>query len=119
VFDDHAFNNIRDVLATIDRFFQLFIEIFPLNHFHGIASFVKQTAHGALIDVVALILKPKKFNQALGVALNDPDVVKRFADLGYDVVPPDRRSAQYFDKFYKDEVALWAKVLGGLGVGAK
>jgi len=60
-----------------------------------------------------------KLNQALGVALNDPDVVKRFADLGYDVVPPDRRSAQYFDKFYKDEVALWAKVLGGLGVGAK
>ncbi len=24
------------------------------------------------------------------------------------------RSAAYFDKFYKDEVALWAKVLGGL-----
>ena len=60
-----------------------------------------------------------KLNQALGVALNDPDVVKRFADLGYDVVPPERRSAAYFDKFYKDEVALWAKVLGGLGMGAK
>ncbi len=61
----------------------------------------------------------QKLNQALGVALNDPDVVKRFADLGYDVVPPERRSAAYFDKFYKDEVALWAKVLGGLGMGAK
>ena len=57
-----------------------------------------------------------KLNKALSVALNDPDVVKRFAELGYDVVPPDKRSAQYFDKFYKDEVALWAKVLGGLGV---
>ena len=55
-------------------------------------------------------------NKALGVALNDPNVVKRFADLGYDVVPPGERSAEYFDKFYKDEVALWAKVLGGLGV---
>jgi tripartite-type tricarboxylate transporter receptor subunit TctC len=60
-----------------------------------------------------------KLNKALGVALNDPNVVKRFADLGYDVVPPDRRSAEYFDKFYKDEVALWAKVLGGLGTGKK
>jgi tripartite-type tricarboxylate transporter receptor subunit TctC len=58
-----------------------------------------------------------KLNKALGVALNDPNVVKRFADLGYDVVPPDQRSAAYFDKFYKDEVALWAKVLGGLGMG--
>jgi tripartite-type tricarboxylate transporter receptor subunit TctC len=57
-----------------------------------------------------------KLNKALGVALNDPNVVKHFADLGYDVVPPEKRSAAYFDKFYKDEVALWAKVLGGLGV---
>ena len=61
----------------------------------------------------------EKLNKALGVALSDPDVVKHFADLGYDVVPPNKRSAAYFDTFYKDEVALWAKVLGGLGVGGK
>ncbi len=60
-----------------------------------------------------------KLNKALSVALNDPDVVKRFADLGYDVPPAAERSAAYFDKFYKDEVALWAKVLGGLGVNKK
>lgn len=54
-----------------------------------------------------------KLNKALSVALNDPDVVKRFADLGYDVVPPEKRSAEYFDKFYKDEVALWSKVFAG------
>jgi putative tricarboxylic transport membrane protein len=57
-----------------------------------------------------------KLNKALGVALNDPNVVKRFGELGYDVVPPDKRSSAYFDKFYTDEVALWAKVLGGLGI---
>ena len=66
MFDDYALNNVGDVLAPIDRFFQLFIEIFPLDHFHRIASFVKQTAYGALIDVVAVILKTMKFNQALG-----------------------------------------------------
>ena len=53
------------------------------------------------------------------IALDDPVTVKRFAELGYDVVPPEKRSAAYFDKFYKDEVALWAKVLGGLGMGGK
>jgi tripartite-type tricarboxylate transporter receptor subunit TctC len=58
-------------------------------------------------------------NKALNIALQDPDVVKRFADLGYDVVPSNMRGADYFDKFYKDEVALWAKVLGGLGMGNK
>jgi len=58
-------------------------------------------------------------SKALGVALQDPDVVKRFADLGYDVVPPNMRGPDSFDKFYKDEVALWAKVLGGLAVSTK
>jgi tripartite-type tricarboxylate transporter receptor subunit TctC len=56
----------------------------------------------------------ERLNKALGAALDDPAVVKRFAELGYDVVPPNQRSAAYFDKFYKDEVALWAKTIGGL-----
>jgi tripartite-type tricarboxylate transporter receptor subunit TctC len=60
-----------------------------------------------------------KLNKALGVALDDPTVVKRFADLGYDVVSPEKRSAAYFDKFYKDEVGLWAKVFGGLKANKK
>jgi tripartite-type tricarboxylate transporter receptor subunit TctC len=54
-----------------------------------------------------------KLNRALGTALDDPDVVKRFADLGYDVVPKDKRSAAYFDTFYKNEVTLWSRVFGG------
>ena len=61
----------------------------------------------------------EKLSRALDVALGDPDVVKRFADLGYDVPPPAHRGAAYFDKFYRNEVALWAKVLGGLGAGNK
>ncbi len=56
----------------------------------------------------------EKLNKALNVALSDPTVVERFAQLGYDVPPPAQRTSAYFDKFYKDEVALWGKVLGGL-----
>jgi len=55
----------------------------------------------------------EKLNKALAVALDDPETVKRFADLGYDVVPPARRSAAYFDQFVKDEIGLWTRVLGG------
>jgi tripartite-type tricarboxylate transporter receptor subunit TctC len=57
-----------------------------------------------------------RLNKALAVALDDPATVKRFADLGYDVVPAEQRSPDYFSKFFQDEVALWAKVLGGLAV---
>jgi tripartite-type tricarboxylate transporter receptor subunit TctC len=54
-----------------------------------------------------------KLNKALAVALEDPDTVKHFADLGYDVVPQAQRSSAYFDQFVKDEVGLWTRVLGG------
>jgi tripartite-type tricarboxylate transporter receptor subunit TctC len=60
-----------------------------------------------------------KLNAALGVALEDPDTVKRFADLGYTVVPPKQRAAAHFDQFVKDEVALWTKVLGSLDPAKK
>jgi putative tricarboxylic transport membrane protein len=55
-----------------------------------------------------------KLNQALSVAMDDPTVVKRFADLGYDVVPPAQRSPQWFEGFMRREVDLWAKVLGSI-----
>jgi tripartite-type tricarboxylate transporter receptor subunit TctC len=56
----------------------------------------------------------EKLNYALNAALDDSEVVRHFADLGYDVPPREKRSATYFGKFYRDEVALWAKVLSGL-----
>jgi putative tricarboxylic transport membrane protein len=55
-----------------------------------------------------------KLNQALSVAMDDPVLVKRFADLGYDVVPRAQRSPAQFDDFMRKEVDLWARVLGSM-----
>jgi tripartite-type tricarboxylate transporter receptor subunit TctC len=55
-----------------------------------------------------------KLNQALSLAMDDPTVVKRFADLGYDVVPPQQRSPAYLEAFMRKEVDLWARVLGSM-----
>jgi tripartite-type tricarboxylate transporter receptor subunit TctC len=55
-----------------------------------------------------------KLNRALSAAMDDPIVVKRFADLGYDVVPPQQRSPAAFEDFMRKEVNLWAKVLGSM-----
>jgi tripartite-type tricarboxylate transporter receptor subunit TctC len=55
-----------------------------------------------------------KLNQALSAALDDPIVVKLFADLGYDVVPASQRSSAFFDEFMRREVELWRKVLGSM-----
>jgi tripartite-type tricarboxylate transporter receptor subunit TctC len=55
-----------------------------------------------------------KLNRALSAALDDPTVVKRFAELGYDVVPASQRSPAFFDVFMRKEVDLWARVLGSM-----
>jgi tripartite-type tricarboxylate transporter receptor subunit TctC len=55
-----------------------------------------------------------KLNQALSAAMDDPTVVKRFADLGYDVVPSVRRSPAQFEDFMRKEVDLWARVLASM-----
>ena len=55
-----------------------------------------------------------KLNQALSTAMDDPTVVRRFAELGYDVVAPQQRSPAAFEDFMRREVDLWAKVLGSM-----
>ena len=60
-----------------------------------------------------------KLSKALNVALSDPEVVKRFAALGYDVPPPNERSPAYFERFYTNEVALWRKVFGNKPIEKK
>jgi len=59
-----------------------------------------------------------KLNQALSVALDDATVVKRFGDLGYDVVVPQHRSSAFFEDFTRKEVDLWARVLGAMKAAA-
>ena len=59
----------------------------------------------------------EKLNRALSAAMDDRTVVKRFADLGYDVVPPQQRSPAAFEDFMRREVDLWAKVLGSMKPG--
>jgi tripartite-type tricarboxylate transporter receptor subunit TctC len=54
----------------------------------------------------------EKLNRALSAALDDPVVARRFADLGYDIVPPAHRSPAWFETFMRSEVELWKRVLG-------
>src|SRR5712691_1040943 len=76
---------------------------FKLTVWYGLAA-----PKGTPAPVVA------RLNQALSAALDDATVVKRFADLGYDVVAPQNRSSAWFDDFTRREVELWAKVLGAM-----
>ncbi|MFG1265993.1 tripartite tricarboxylate transporter substrate binding protein BugD [Xanthobacter aminoxidans] len=59
-----------------------------------------------------------KLNSALDVALNDPKVIARFADLGTEPEPKDRRSPAFHKDFVIAEIAKWKPVIQGAGVYA-
>lgn len=59
-----------------------------------------------------------KLNAALDKALDDPKVIQRFADLGTEPEPKDRRSPEFHTKFLNAEIAKWKPVIQKAGVFA-
>ncbi|MEW6122719.1 MAG: tripartite tricarboxylate transporter substrate-binding protein [Pseudomonadota bacterium] len=59
-----------------------------------------------------------KLNAALQTALEDPKVIARFADLGTEPEPKERRSREFHEKFVADEVAKWKPIIEAAGVYA-
>ncbi|GGF66029.1 hypothetical protein GCM10007301_27180 [Azorhizobium oxalatiphilum] len=80
---------------------------FEVTIWHGLYA-----PKGTPADVVA------KLNQALGVALDDPKVASRFADLGTEPEAKNRRSPEFHKQFLTDEVAKWKPVIEAAGVYA-
>ena len=59
-----------------------------------------------------------KLNEAIAVALEDPKVIARFADLGTEPEPKDRRSPEFHKQYLAAEVAKWKPVIDAAGVYA-
>lgn len=52
----------------------------------------------------------EKLNRALSTALDNPDVLQRFAKLGTNIPLANQRSLKYNDDFMKSEIAKWDTV---------
>ena len=83
------------------------IKDFEVAVWHGI--YAPKGTPKAIVD---------KLNAALDVALNDPKVVARFADLGTEPEPKDRRSPAFHKDFVIAEIAKWKPVIQSAGVYA-
>jgi tripartite-type tricarboxylate transporter receptor subunit TctC len=59
-----------------------------------------------------------KLQHAMQVALTDPDVQKRFADLGAVTFPPDQQTPQGLQSKLKSEIDKWAPLIKKAGVYA-
>lgn len=80
---------------------------FEVSVWHGLYA-----PKGTSPEIVA------KLNAALGAALDDPKVIARFADLGTEPEPKDRRSPAFHKAFLTAEVAKWKPVIEAAGVYA-
>ena len=64
-------------------------------------------------DVVA------RLNAAVAGALSDAQVRTRFADLGQDIYPADRRTPEALGAFHKAEIAKWWPIIKAAGIRAE
>ncbi|MGL4243013.1 MAG: tripartite tricarboxylate transporter substrate-binding protein, partial [Beijerinckiaceae bacterium] len=78
---------------------------FELTNWHGLYA-----PKGTPAPVLA------KLNEALGKALADPDVVKRFEDLGTVLFPAAERTAAAHRKKFDEELVRWGEATKKAGI---
>jgi tripartite-type tricarboxylate transporter receptor subunit TctC len=60
-----------------------------------------------------------KLNTAVRKTLADPATVKRLADIGQQLPPSDRQSAEALATYQSDEIARWWPVIRGANIKAE
>ncbi len=78
---------------------------FELTNWHGLYA-----PKGTPQPVLA------RLNEALGKALADADIVKRFEDLGTELFPPAERTPAAHAKKFNDELARWNEAVRKAGI---
>jgi tripartite-type tricarboxylate transporter receptor subunit TctC len=53
----------------------------------------------------------KTLNDAAQKAVSDPAIVKNWSAQGIDVFPPEQRSPEFAEAFFKSEIARWGQVI--------
>jgi tripartite-type tricarboxylate transporter receptor subunit TctC len=91
----------------------------PLPELPKVESFV--SALGPKLDFVywQALFAPGKtpkplietLNRAAQKAVSDPAIVKNWAAQGVSVFPPEQRSPQAAEAFFKSEIARWGQVI--------
>ncbi len=98
---EHRLPQIPDVPTTAEA---------GLPDFKVNAWFALQMPKGTPSVIVA------KVHQALEIALDDPNVQQRMAELGIDPAPQDKRSSDWLKRLIKAEISFWKPLLAGPGL---
>ena len=73
-----------------------------------------------LCDAVRMILEDQSLRHArISLAVvDDPTIRRRLEELGLEIVPPERRTAEYLANYLPTEIERWAKPIRAAGISA-
>jgi tripartite-type tricarboxylate transporter receptor subunit TctC len=60
----------------------------------------------------------RKLNKAMSDTIDDPAIRQRLAELGLEIVAPERRTPEYLAQYLPQEIERWAKVVREAGISA-
>ena len=84
----------------------------------GLAGFQVVVWHGIYAPKGTPAAATTKITQALQAALVDPDVRKKLADLGADIVPVEKQTPEALKTWVKAEIDKWVPIIKKSGVYA-
>lgn len=78
-----------------------------VDGYYWIGFFTRRGTADAVVD---------RLGVAVNKAVETPNVQARLRDVGTTIMPPERRSAAYLQKFVVDEIAKWGAIIKASGV---
>jgi tripartite-type tricarboxylate transporter receptor subunit TctC len=85
-------------------------------HEQGLTDFEVETWYAIFLPKGTPAAINQKLHDATVAAMNAPDVQSKLADLGIEVVAPERRSPDYLAKFVVREIEKWAGPIKATGL---
>jgi tripartite-type tricarboxylate transporter receptor subunit TctC len=82
----------------------------------GLANFEADTWYALFLPKGAPAAIVRKLHDATVATMNSPDVQAKLAELGIEVVAPERRSPEYLAQFVVREIEKWAGPIKAAGL---
>ncbi len=85
-------------------------------HEQGLADFDASNWYAVALPKATPTAIVRKLNEAIVAAMNTRAVQEQMTRVGAELVPPERRSREYLEEFFKSEIVKWAKAIRASGI---
>jgi tripartite-type tricarboxylate transporter receptor subunit TctC len=87
-------------------------------HEQGLANFDIPTWYAIFLPKGTPAEIVRRLHDAAIAAMEAPSIHERLQEIGADLVPPERRSPEYLERFVASEIKKWASAIKASGVSA-